>query len=254
MIVGAVCNSGGSIAATGGGTYLWSNGATSATVTNLGAGTYTVTVTATVGGCTSSKTALVASTTPAPTSLVAQAICNPNRVKLTWAGPTTGSYQVRYRIANGTWSSVINVGSVLTYTTPALQASTAYNFQVRYRCPGNTPISAWVSKNKTTQNCITSGDISDFDFSEGLDETRMTATPNPAAYVMQVQLTGRPTIGQLRLIEVSSGKTVLSQTVTADSFGATQTFDVSHIPPGLYSLLFVGDDQSRCIEKVIIAR
>jgi hypothetical protein len=43
-----------SFTASGGSTYLWSTGATSATISNLtAAGTYSVTVTA-AGGCTSS--------------------------------------------------------------------------------------------------------------------------------------------------------------------------------------------------------
>ncbi len=60
-----LANGGASVAATGGTppyTYIWSNGGTAASISNVAAGTYTVTITAGVG-CTLSKTAVVAAST-----------------------------------------------------------------------------------------------------------------------------------------------------------------------------------------------
>ncbi|MFM8949512.1 MAG: gliding motility-associated C-terminal domain-containing protein, partial [Bacteroidota bacterium] len=65
----AVLASGG----TGGYSYVWSNGSTNNALSNLGGGTYTVTVTD-QGGCTSSTQVLVTSIAPIPITVSASAL------------------------------------------------------------------------------------------------------------------------------------------------------------------------------------
>ena len=132
--------------------YLWNDGVTTQDRTGLNAGTYTVTVTS--GSCSSSKTYTVSDVTIAkPTALATSQITHCS-VRLTWASvPAAGSYEVRWRIAGGTYSAPISVGAALEYTFTGLAPSTLYNFQVRSKCPTGTETSAYVLKSASTVAC-----------------------------------------------------------------------------------------------------
>jgi hypothetical protein len=92
------------ITASGGGTYLWSNGATSADIT-VSAGTYTVTVTN--SGCTATASKTV-TTTPPPTATItgSNSVCQNTPTTFTASGGT-----------NYTWSNGVNSLSMSPPTT-----------------------------------------------------------------------------------------------------------------------------------------
>ena len=106
----------------GGYTYLWSNGATSATASGLGAGSYTVTVTS--AGCTTTTTATV-SNTGAPTANIfnfTNTSCGQNNgVASVVATGGAGGYT--YLWSNGTTNSVANNLAGGTYTVTVTDQS-----------------------------------------------------------------------------------------------------------------------------------
>lgn len=144
------------LSVTGGGgsySYVWADGPTTQDRSSLGAGGYTVTITS-GNSCavTNSYTVLdVKIAKPAALTVAPITQCT---VKLNWAAvPTAGSYEVRYRLTGGLFSSPINIGNVLTYTFTGLSASTSYEFQVRSKCPTTAEKSAWSKKTTSTIAC-----------------------------------------------------------------------------------------------------
>jgi hypothetical protein len=112
------------------GTYAWSNGATTQSISNLAAGTYTVTVTA--GGCTATATASVGSSTALSTTNIATATtCGLNNGSVatsqagtyTWSnGATTQSIN---NLAAGTYNVTVTAGGCSATATASVGASTA---------------------------------------------------------------------------------------------------------------------------------
>lgn len=132
-------------------TYAWSDGPTTQDRSGLAAGSYTVTVTS--NGCSATANFTVADVViPKPTGLATSEITHCS-VKLSWtAVAAAASYEVRYQISGGAWSSPVNIGLVTNYTFTGLSASSTYNFQVRAKC-ATTEKSAWTKKTATTILC-----------------------------------------------------------------------------------------------------
>ena len=132
-------------------TYLWNDGALTQDRSGLAAGAYTVTVTS--NGCSVSATYTVNDVTVAkPTALIASNITHCS-TKVSWtaaSGATT--YEVRFRIAGGVYSSPVNVGAATDFTFTGLAASTTYDFQVRSKC-ATSEKSAWAKKTSSTVVC-----------------------------------------------------------------------------------------------------
>jgi hypothetical protein len=131
-------------------TYSWSNGATTKTATGLPQGNYTVTVTD-ANGFTQTKSFAVGGMgkPPKPFNLTAPAAAC-GLLNLTWDGPVSGTYQIRYRQGNAVaWTVVGDIGNVKTYSLQ-LNPSNGLNFEyaVRYVCANNRQ-SAWVGKSGT---------------------------------------------------------------------------------------------------------
>ncbi|WP_374755962.1 Ig-like domain-containing protein, partial [Emticicia agri] len=133
--------------ASGGGTYLWSNGlGTNATATITSAGTYTVTVTGT-NGCTATATTTVTSQATPPTPTISPAsppaICSSQSVTLSANGCTGGTI---------TWSTGAT-GSSLT-VSPA--TTTAYTARCKVdQCFGNNSAAVTVTVTPTCNYPIT---------------------------------------------------------------------------------------------------
>jgi hypothetical protein len=123
------------LTASGGSTYLWSNGSTSTSITVSSAGTYTVTVTGS-NGCTSIKSAVVTENKTVPVANI-----SPSSAVLTCANPSatlTANGGGTYLWSNGSTSTSITVNSAGTYTVTVTGSN------------GCTSIkSAFVTENKT---------------------------------------------------------------------------------------------------------
>ena len=161
--------------------YLWSNGATAETVTNLAPGTYTVTVTSDEG-CTGTATATISTNQIATVSTTqTNATCgnangtatvnSQNGVGLTsflWSsgaatqtatGLAAGTYTVTVTDANGctvTSSATINATPIATLTlTPTNTTCGNNDGKVTISVSGGSPISGYLwSNGATTQNLL----------------------------------------------------------------------------------------------------
>lgn len=159
-------------------TFLWSNGKTTEDISNLSAGTFTLTVTG-ANGCSSSQTATLSSTTTAPTAttLITDAACGTTNgsIDLTVSGGTSpytyswsngkttqditnlaaGSYTVTVTGANGcTTYAYAYVGALnLSVVAIATDATCNNNGSIAVTVSGGTaPYTFLWSNGATTQN------------------------------------------------------------------------------------------------------
>jgi len=139
-------------------TYLWSNSATTSTINNLSAGTYTVTVTSTTTGCTATCSAVVGSTIVNPTCNIAintQPSCAAlNGGSVTVTPSPSGTYT--YTWSNGATTATVNSLAGGTYTVTVTNTSTG--------CTGvcqttlNTPVNCCnISMAIQTIECLDNG-------------------------------------------------------------------------------------------------
>ena len=144
---------------TGAYTFNWSNGATTQNITNVGAGTYAVTITD-ANGCSATSTAQLDSV-QAPQSLIAAN----NNIAVKCYGVSTGSLTVTvnagtapftYSWSNGGTSATNNnlaAGTYTVTTTDANGCSTVANATV---AQPQTPVSAGGTLGTTPSTCSTS--------------------------------------------------------------------------------------------------
>lgn len=139
------------LTASGGSTYLWSTGATGASITTSTPGTYTVTVT-TASGCTATVSTNVLNGGTLPTATVSPTsgtlTCSTTSITLTATGGGT------YLWSNGATSNTINVTTANTYSVTvtdnngcSVSTSVAINQNI-------TPPVASVTPSTFTLDCI----------------------------------------------------------------------------------------------------
>jgi PKD repeat protein len=119
-------NGSATVSATGGSagyTYLWSNGATTASITGLGAGTYSVTVTDQVGCTTGASATLQAFTTPAANVVATELTCYGIPDGTVTANPSGGNPPYTYQWSNGVLSQQISGLAPALYFVTVTDAS-----------------------------------------------------------------------------------------------------------------------------------
>ena len=224
----AGCTSTGTATATiSGGTatgYAWSSGGTTATISNLAAGTYTVTVTGT-GGCTATATTTVGSTGGITlTTLTTNATCgngNGSATVTVTAGSATG-----YNWSSGaTTTTATNLGAG-TYTVTVTGAggcsATASAVVVSSGAPTVTTSSTGASCNTSNGSAtvtVTTGTATGYNWSSGA--TTATASNLAAGtYTVTVTGTGGCTVTASATVNSATG-IVISATSTNTSCGNT---------------------------------
>lgn len=229
-------------------TYQWSNGALSTNLNNLSGGTYTLTVTDGNGFTRTAGFSIAGDgKPPKPINLrLPSNSCGP--VTCTWDGPGSGTYQLRYKQGNTPfWTVLGNIGNIYSYTLNFdADAGLPYAVGVRYVCPGGQ-LSAWVNVSGTLMDCDLEapkqhnvsikavGDRSDFSIPA---VSTISVYPNPASEFFMVTLPAQT--GPSRPLQLFdfSGKLVLSQAITEHESAQTMRLDVSHLPKGVYWLVW----------------
>ncbi|HQU99997.1 MAG TPA: hypothetical protein PLO59_02500, partial [Bacteroidia bacterium] len=140
--------------------YVWSNGATTATINPTVANTYTVTVTD-GNGCTNSVAqAVVINALPTPTITGQAVVCQGNNANI-----DAGAGYANYQWSNGSSTQIINPNVAAIYTVTVTDAN---------GCTGSTNINVVVNQNPTPAitgvNVICQNDPTTFDAGAGYSQ------------------------------------------------------------------------------------
>ena len=215
---GAACTTGGSATAgaTGGTspyTFKWSNGATTAAVTNLGAGNYTVTVTD-AAGCTATATVSIAAALPPNVIITASSNAKCDQPGSATASATNGAAPYTYKWDNGeTTATAVNLAAGVHTVTVTDAAG----------CSGTASVTIGFAANG-----IKIGDYVWYDISQnGLQDPLETGVANVTVMLIKPGPDGI----------FGNGDDVVSQTTTTNSNGK---YEFSCITPGTYVIMFSG--------------
>lgn len=189
-------NSGGVNLTTSGGvgpfTYLWSNGATIEDISNVAAGTYTVTVSSQgCSPCSQSISFTIGSAAiPKPTNVTVnnKTACSMN---LSWtAVPVAEKYKLRYRVTGAPdWILIGGFVTATNYTFTGLVPNTSYDLAVATVCPGGLK-SAYVKKtDNTTNGCAQPLNPTAGSITSSTANISWTGTCNATAYNLQYRKT-----------------------------------------------------------------
>jgi gliding motility-associated-like protein len=239
-----------SLTATGGGTYSWSNGTsvvgTAANLTVTTPGTYTVTVTSSTNGCTSTNaTVITQNITPPPagiTSLPNPAVLTCATTNLTLTATGGGTYSWASGTTNLGTQAAISVNATGTYTvtvtganscTATASSTVTQNIAAPTVNITNAPNTTVLNCTNTSINLTATGGVS-YSWSNGTSIVGSAATlavTNPGTYTVTVTgangctATGSSTITQNITTPVagiynSTNTTVLTCSQTSISINA----------------------------------
>ncbi len=194
-----------SLTATGGGTYSWSNGTTvvgtAANLTVTTSGTYTVTVTSSTNGCTSTSATVITQNITPPTAGIsslpnpAVLTCTNTSIALTATGG--GTYSWASGSTNLGTQATINVTSIGTYTvtvtgTNGCTATASNTITQNIAAPTvtitNAPNTGVLTCTNTTINLTATGGVS-YSWSNGtaiIGTAATLAVTSPGTYTVTV--------------------------------------------------------------------
>ena len=213
-------NNGSATAIPAGGTptaYAWSNGGTTATISNVAAGTYTVTVTA--GGCSATASAVVSSSTgiTASASSTAAGCTSTGTATAAISGGTASGYAWS---SGGTTATVSNLAAGTYTVTVTSSAGCTATATTTVGSTGGITLSSSVTNatcgnsNGSATATVTSGTVTGYSWSSGA--TTATAS-NLSAGTYTVTATGPGGCSATASAVVSSNG---APTVTTSSTGA----------------------------------
>jgi hypothetical protein len=231
-IVNAVCGIGGSMKVNISGgvspyTRSWSNGATTATISNLSAGTYTVTVTS-ANGCTASASANIVNVLLVPPSGLSVTNITPTSAKLNWAAVAGASNYTIFarKVGTAAWTSITATGTSKTINSGLAPCKT-YEWKVRANCAGVGSSSAFSAVAAfSTAGCAAKTD-------EGIAD-EINLVPNPANNLVIINYNSTQTQQLTIWVTDMMGKTVLQQTVTASEGDNEISLIIEQLQTGYY--------------------
>lgn len=230
-------------------TRLWSNGSTTATISNLSLGTYTVTITD-GNSCTASASASIVNVAlGVPTNLSTTNITATN-AKLHWsavAGAATYTIQ-RRKVGTVTWTTVTATGTSKIIT--GLASCKNYQWRVRANCAGGVSSAFSAVATFTTIGCNAAGKInSDWD---SKPET-LWISPNPASNIVSISYNSQ--INEqvsLQIIDMM-GKTQLQQTHNVIAGNNDIVLDISQLLSGYY-VVELNNKITKLHKKLVLVR
>jgi hypothetical protein len=251
-IVNAICNTGGSMKANISGgtspyTRLWSNGATTGTISNLSAGTYTVTVTG-ANGCTASASAVISNAVPAvPTGLTTTNI-TATTATFNWnavAGAANYTIQGR-KVGTATWTTIGPVTATFKNINSQISCNKTYEWKVRANCANGSSSAFSAVTTFTTAACAAK-----------TDGTVITPTfslqPNPANSLVTLNYftdTNTPLI--IKVMDMT-GRIVLQQNTTITEGDNSIDLPTNNLPQGYY-VVETNDGTTQLYQKLLIVR
>jgi hypothetical protein len=224
-------NSGSSttLTATGGGTYLWSNGATTASTTVTPTNTTTYTVTVTSNGCTASDNVVVtvtAGTLSVTTSATPAAVCSGTSVQLD-AAPSGGTSYTYNWVSNPT-------GFTSTVQSPTVSPTQTTTYTVTVTSGGSSATSsvtvtvyALPSASAGNDVTICSGSSTALTASSGTSYT-YSWTSNPAGFTSTLQSpTVSPTSTTTYTVTITNANSCTASDAVVVTVNATAAASVS---------------------------
>lgn len=285
------CNGGtnGSATATGGGgvgnfTFVWSNGATTSTINNLPAGSYTVTITDTEN-CTASATATV--TQPAvllPNASATGETFNGGNNGTATAAPTGGTTPYTYLWSNGGVTATITNLAPGNYTVTVTDANSCTAVQTVTVNSFNCNISATIASTNITCNGLNNGTAAvtvnggaapiTYTWSNGENTPAIDSLP-PGSYSvsildandcpasLSVSITEPPVLSANATATAESGQNANDGTATAQPAGGTSpytylwsndstTATITGLEPGSYSVTVTDVNGCTASQTVIV--
>lgn len=226
--------------------YMWSNGGQTATISNLSAGNYTVTVSSN-GGCTSTASYAVTTAIPVPVIISTSRTCN--SITFTWSGPNTGTYEVRYKVGT-TASPVVNVGNNHTHTFTGLAQNTKYKVFVRHRCP-NGQRGAWAQAVIKTLICFGEPGTNDIQLNTVPNgDVSLALFPNPASDEVNIVFQSQSSKKSTLFLQNAAGQWI--QTIeNIPHQGEIYRLDTRNLTPGFYWITVRQGDRIKT-EKLVI--
>lgn len=231
-----ICTGGNiTLTATGGNSYLWTGGQTTANRVTTNAGTFTVTVTNT-SGCSSTKTAKVTTAVCDPGCQVPQGLITNNitktGAKLNWT-LLTGVYQYYYQLKNN--ATGVTTAGYIPQNTPnivltGLTASTSYTWKVRTYCTSNTKSAFSVSVNFTTP-ALREGEMNGI---EAGQMEHILIYPNPATDIIHIIKNVDSAQDCLTQIFDVTGKLVYEKEFALTEENFEMSIDVASFVKGIY--------------------
>ena len=172
----------GVLTASGGATYFWSNGVSTATINPTTAGTYTVTVIDQHGCSDSLSTILSVRPTPQVTIVGDSAFCQGSNLILT----ATSTNQVNYTWNNGTTGSSISINTPGIYSVTATDVNGCIAIVTKNVVQKSIPvvqITGNLSPCLGTSTNLTAAGAAQYVWSNGSTNNTITVTPSASTNI-----------------------------------------------------------------------
>lgn len=254
-IVNAICNTGGSMKAnilsgTSPFTRLWSNGATTATISNLSAGTYTVTVTSANGYTASASATIINQAVAVPTGLTTTNI-TATTATFNWNAVTGATnYTIKgHKVGSATWTTI----GPTTGTSKNIQSifcGNTYEWKVRANCTDGSSSAFSATTTFTTTGCGVSGKTSS-EWNGNFNT--FSLQPNPAHSLATLSYFANANMLLTINVIDMTGRIVLQQNATITEGDNDIDMATNNLSQGYY-VVVINDGKTQSYQKLLIVR